>query len=543
MGLDSTDFQKPFIGVASCWTETMPCNYNHRLLTEHVKRGVRESGGLPLEFGTVAVSDNITQGTDAMRTSLVSREVIADSIELMGLSNHFDGLVCVVGCDKTVPGALMAIARLNIPTVVLYSGSMDAGSWRGADVSIQDVWEGIGLQSVGTISAEELRELESVACPGIGTCAGQFTANTMATALDFLGLTKFGAGDIPATHAAKPLAARDCGELIMHAVEEDTRPSSLLTRSAFRNAIAAVAATGGSTNAVLHLLAIASEAQVELTLDDFAEIGNRTPVVADLKPSGRYLAPDFYYAGGMKLLAKKLLAGDLVDGTAVNVEGLALAGIAADADERAGQDVIVDADQSPKSGSWLAVLRGNLAPDGAVVKVSGSARRQHVGPAQVFDTEEECAQAIAEGRVRAGDVLVIRFEGPAGGPGMREMLAVTSALVGTGLGESVALVTDGRFSGATRGLMVGHVAPEAAHGGPIALLQDGDEIAIDVDAATLDIHINSAELAGRAADWVNPLQSRALTGVLGRYADDVTSASQGAVTSRARQLTAGSDRA
>ena len=531
MGIGGRDFDRPFIGVATCWTETMPCNANHRALADHVKRGIRERGGVPLEFNTVAVSDNITQGTAAMSTSLVSREVIADSIELMGISNCFDGLVCVVGCDKTIPGALMAVTRLDIPSILLYSGSMGIGSWRGADVSIQDVWEAVGRHAIGELSDVELSELERAACPGIGTCAGQFTANTMATALDFLGLAEVGAGGIPAGSPEKRDAAARAGSLAVSAVEQGLTPSYVLKRGAVENAIAAVAATGGSTNAVLHLLALSCEAGHDLSLDDFERINARTPVIADLKPGGRYLAPHFHAAGGTALLARELLAARLIDGEMLTVEGRTLGEIAAEANEADGQHVVVRVDEPIKPAGAIAVLRGSLAPDGAVIKVSGSEKPRHSGPARVFDGEEACARAIAAGAVSAGDVLVIRYEGPSGGPGMREMLRVTAMLVGRGLGESVALVTDGRFSGATRGLMVGHVAPEAAHGGPLALVENGDVIEIDLPLRRLEVGVPTATLAKRRSRWHSPLQDRKIGGVLGKYAANVSSASRGATMS------------
>jgi dihydroxy-acid dehydratase len=507
----------------------MPCNWNQRELAGHVKAGIRAAGGTPMEFNTVSVSDGVSMGTEGMRASLVSREVIADSIELVARGHLLDGLVCLVGCDKTIPGAVMALARLDLPGLVLYNGSIGPGRFRGRDVTIQDVFEAVGAHAVGKLSAEELHELESVACPGAGACGGQFTANTMATVLEFLGISPGGLNGIPALHPSKPEAAERAGRLVMELVREDVRPSGILTREALENGIAAVAATGGSTNGVLHLLAIAREVGVPLVLDDIDRIAARTPVVASLKPGGRFVATDMFEAGGVGLVARELLKRGLVYGDAPTVDGRTLAGVAEAAEERPGQEVVVPIDTPLKPTGGLAVLYGNLAPEGSVVKLAGHERLHHRGPARVFDSEEACFAAVREQRLGPGDVVVIRYEGPAGGPGMREMLHVTAAIVGEGLGDAVALVTDGRFSGATHGLMVGHVAPEAVRGGPIAALEEGDTIVIDVEARTLSVELSEAELTARLAGWELP-PPRYADGVLAKYAALVSSASEGAVT-------------
>ena len=482
-----------------------------------------------MEFNTIAISDGVSMGTEGMRASLVSREVIADSIELVARGHLFDGLVCLVGCDKTIPAAVMALCRLDLPGVVLYSGSIAPGRWRGRDVTIQDVFEAVGRHAAGELSAEELHELEGVACPGAGACGGQFTANTMATAIDFLGISPAGLSGIPALHPDKVRAAEAAGEIALRAVRANLRPSDLISRAALENAITSLAATGGSTNGVLHLLAIAHEMGVELAIDDFDTIAERTPIVADLKPGGRYVATDLYEAGGSPLLMQRLLEAGLLHGDAPTITGETIAEIAARATEKTGQDVVLTADQPLKPTGGLAILRGNLAPEGCVVKLAGHERRFHSGPARVFDSEEHCFEAVRSRAIAAGDVVVIRYEGPAGGPGMREMLAVTAAIVGEGLGDSVALVTDGRFSGATHGLMVGHVAPEAARGGPLAALRDGDTVEIDVDARELRVLLSDDELGKRLADHVPP-PPRYRSGVFARYAATVASASLGAVT-------------
>jgi len=528
IGFDDEALARPLIGIATTWIETMPCNWNQRELARHVRRGILEAGGTPMEFNTVAVSDGVSMGTEGMRASLVSREVIADSIELVARGHLLDGLVCVVGCDKTIPAAAMALARLDLPGVVLYNGSIAPGRFRGRDVTIQDVFEAVGAAAAGRMSNADVHELEGVACPGAGACGGQFTANTMATVLEFLGISPAGLNDIPATDPAKHEAAYETGRIAMRVVRDDVRPSQILTRAALENAAAAVAATGGSTNGVLHLLAIAHELGIELELEDFDRIAERTPIVADLKPGGRFVATDLHAAGGVALVARELLRAGLVHGDAPNVDGRVLSEIASAVAETPGQEVVVPFDHPLKPSGGLAILRGNLAPEGCVVKLAGHERLHHRGPARVFDSEEDCFAAVKAKAVRPGDVVVIRYEGPAGGPGMREMLHVTAALVGEGLGEEIALVTDGRFSGATHGLMVGHVAPEAARGGPIAALRDGDVVTVDVESRELRVELSDEELAARIAA-VTPPEPRYATGVLARYARLVSSASEGAV--------------
>jgi dihydroxy-acid dehydratase len=528
-GFTDDDLARPLVGVATTWIETMPCNLNQRELARDVKRGIRAAGGMPVEFNTVAVSDGVSMGTAGMRASLVSRELIADSIELVARGHLLDGLVCLVGCDKTIPAAVMALARLDLPGLVLYNGSIAPGRFRGRDVTIQDVFEGVGAHAAGTLTPEDLHELESVACPGAGACGGQFTANTMATALEFLGISPAGANGIPALHPDKARAAEEAGRTALDLVRRDVRPSQILTREALENAIAAVAATGGSTNGVLHLLAIARELGIPLALEDFDAIAHRTPVVASLKPGGRFVATDLHEAGGVALVARELLRRELVHADAPNVDGRRLRDIAVAAVERPGQEVVVPIERPVKETGGLAILRGNLAPEGCVVKLAGHERLHHRGPARVFDSEEDCFTAVKARRIEPGDVVVIRYEGPAGGPGMREMLHVTAAIVGEGLGDSVALVTDGRFSGATHGLMCGHVSPEAARGGPIAALRDGDPVVVDVEARELRAELPDGELAARLADWRAP-EPRYADGVFAKYAALVSSASEGAVT-------------
>ena len=533
IGFTDDDLARPLVGVATTWIETMPCNYNQRELAEHVKRGVRAAGGTPLEFNTVSVSDAVSMGTEGMRASLVSREVIADSIELVARGHLLDGLVCLVGCDKTIPAAVMALARLDLPGLVLYGGSIAPGRFRGRDVTIQDVFEAVGAHAAGSMSASDLHELETVACPGAGACGGQYTANTMATALEFLGVSPAGVNGIPAVHPSKEAAAEEAGRLVMELVRDDVRPSQIVTRAALENAAASIAATGGSTNGVLHLLAIADELGIPFAIDDFDTISARTPIVASLKPGGRYVATDVYEAGGVALVARELLKRGLVHADARNVDGRSLGEIATSVDEREGQQVVVPIERPLKATGGIAVLRGNLAPEGCVVKLAGHERLHHRGRARVFDSEEECYAAVKARRIEPGDVVVIRYEGPAGGPGMREMLQVTGALVGEGLGDSVALVTDGRFSGATHGLMVGHVSPEAARGGPIAALADGDAVVVDVEARELRADLSADELEARLRDWAPP-PPRYTTGVFAKYAAAVSSASEGAVTRPAR---------
>jgi dihydroxy-acid dehydratase len=532
VGFSDADLRKPLVGVANTWIEIGPCNYHLRDLAAHVKEGIRAAGGTPMEFNTVSISDGITMGTEGMRASLVSREVIADSIELVARGNGFDGLVILVGCDKTIPAAAMALARLNIPGLVLYGGSIAPGRWNGREVTIQDVFEAVGAHAAGRLTDDELGRLEAAACPGAGACGGQFTANTMAIASEFLGIAALGSGSVPATDPTKAAVAREAGERAMMVVRKGIRPRDIITRKALENAIASVATTGGSTNAVLHLTAIAHEAGVELSLADFDRISARVPLLADLKPSGRFVATDLYAAGGSRLVARRLLEAKSIDGSALTVTGETLGAEAARAVETPGQDVVRPSTRPLNPTGGLVVLRGSLAPEGAVMKVSGALRQPglaHRGPARVFDSEEAAFDALERQAIKAGDVVVIRYEGPSGGPGMREMLAVTAAIVGAGLGDSVALVTDGRFSGATRGLMVGHVAPEAARGGPIAMVRDGDPIVIDAARRTLDIELDGDELRRRAAEWTCP-PPRYTHGVLAKYARLVSSAATGAVT-------------
>jgi dihydroxy-acid dehydratase len=533
VGLTDEDLARPLVGVSTTWIETMPCNLNQRALAQHVKRGVRAAGGTPLEFNTISVSDGVSMGTEGMRASLVSREVIADSIELVARGHLFDGLVCLVGCDKTIPAAVMALCRLDIPGLVLYNGSIAPGRFHGRDVTIQDVFEAVGAHAAGTLSTADLHELEGVACPGAGACGGQFTANTMSTALDFLGISPAGLNGIPALDPSKGEAAHRAGELAMELVRADLRPSHIVTRDALENAIASIAATGGSTNGVLHLLAIARELGIPFELEDFDRIAARTPVVASLKPAGRFVATDVHEAGGVALVARELLGRGLVHGDARNVDGRTLGEIAAAVVERQGQEVVVSIESPLKPTGGLAILRGNLAPEGSVVKLAGHERLLHRGPARVFDSEEACFAAVKEQRLAPGDVIVIRYEGPAGGPGMREMLHVTAAIVGEGLGDAVALVTDGRFSGATHGLMVGHVSPEAVRGGPLAALREGDTIVIDVEARELRVELSDDEIAARLRDWIAPAP-RYTDGVFAKYAALVSSASEGAVTAAPR---------
>ena len=529
VGFSDADLKKPLIGVANTWIEIGPCNYHLRDLAAHVKEGVRAAGGTPMEFNTVSISDGITMGTEGMRASLVSREVIADSIELVARGNGFDGLVVLVGCDKTIPGGVMALARLNIPGVLLYGGSIAPGHWHDRSVTIQDVFEAVGAHAAGTITDDDLCRLEADACPGAGACGGQFTANTMAIASEFLGIAALGSGSVPATDPAKAAVARAAGERVMDLVRKSVRPRDVITRAALENAIASVATTGGSTNAVLHLIAIAREAGMSLELADFDRISSRTPLLADLKPSGRFVATDLHAAGGSPLVAKRLVEAGAVDGSAPTVTGRTLAEEAAKAAETPGQQVVRPVAQALKKSGGLVILRGSLAPDGAVMKVSGTERAQHRGPARVFDSEEAAFEAVQTQAVKPGDVVVIRYEGPSGGPGMREMLAVTGAIVGAGLGDTVALITDGRFSGATRGFCIGHIAPEAAHGGPIAAVRDGDTIVIDVAARTLNLEVGDSAIKERLAAWRAP-QPRYPSGVMAKYARMVSSASLGAVT-------------
>jgi dihydroxy-acid dehydratase len=530
IGLTDADLAKPLVGIANTWIEAMPCNSHLRKLAEKVKEGVRAAGGTPLEFNTIAISDGETMGTEGMKASLVSREVIADSIELTGHGYLFDAMIALAGCDKTIPATAMGITRLNLPSLVLYGGSIQPGRFRGHDVTIQDVFEAVGAHAAGKMSDADLKEIESVACPGAGACGGQFTANTMAMALEFIGLTPIGLGNVPATDARKDDAAYRAGTLVMDLLRKGITPSKILTRQSFENAILSVVATGGSTNAVLHLLAMAKDAGVELRLDDFGDISAKTPLLADMKPWGKYTAVDLYNAGGTALLAKRLLDAGLLHRGQMTTSLKTLDEEALGAKERPGQDVIHAISNPIKDTGGLMILRGNLVPDGCVVKTSGHEQPHHRGPARVFDREEDAMDAAVNGRIKKGDVIIVRYEGPRGGPGMREMLGLTAALVGQGLGEHVALLTDGRFSGATRGLMAGHAAPEAARGGPIAIVAEGDQIVFDLAKKSLSIELSDAEIKARLAKWKAPAP-KYKTGVFAKYAALVSSASLGAVTS------------
>ncbi len=528
-GLQDDDFRKPLIGIANTWIEIGPCNYHLRELAVHVRDGIRAAGGTSLEFNTISISDGITMGTEGMRASLISREVIADSIELVTRGNLLDGLIVLVGCDKTIPGGVMALARLNIPGLVLYGGSIAPGQFEGHSVTIQDVFEAVGAHARGKMTDAQLKELECAACPGAGACGGQFTANTMALVCEFLGIAPMGLSSVPATNEAKAEAGVLAGKLTLELLKRNVTPSKIVTKAAIENAIAGVAATGGSTNAVLHLLAIAREADISLSIDDFDRISSQTPILADLKPGGRFVATDLYAAGGTPLLAKRMLEAGLLRGDCLTVTGRTLAEEAAQAKETSGQQVIRTKNNPIKLTGGLVILKGNLAPEGCVIKVAGHNTLNFRGPARVFDSEEAAFAGVENGQIKAGDVMVIRYEGPRGGPGMREMLAVTAALVGAGLGDSVALLTDGRFSGATHGLMAGHVAPEAAVGGAIAAVRDGDTIVFDIPNRTLRVEVTDAELQKRLASWQTP-KPRYANGVMAKYALLVSSASLGAIT-------------
>jgi dihydroxy-acid dehydratase len=529
IGFDDDALSRPTVGIANTWIEAMPCNFHLRGLAEHIKEGVRAAGGTPMEFNTVAISDGITMGTQGMKTSLVSREVIADSIELAVRGYQFDAVVALSACDKTIPGAVMALARLEIPSLMLYGGSIAPGHWRGRDVTIVDVFEAIGACAAGEMTEEELRELEGVASPGAGACGGMFTANTMACAFEAMGISPGGSSMVPAEDEEKPDVAERIGELVMKVLEDDLRPSSIITRESLENAIACVCASGGSTNVVLHLLAVAREAGIELSIDDFEQISRRTPLLADLKPGGRFVATDLYRAGGIPLILKRLDEAGLLHAGAPTVSGRTVGEEAAAAREADGQEVVRALSDPLKPEGGLAIVRGNLAPEGAVVKLAGTERKGQTGPARVFESEEECFRAVKDRRIEPGDIVVIRNEGPAGGPGMREMLQVTAAIVGEGLGEEVALITDGRFSGATRGLMVGHIAPEAVRGGPIAALRDGDEVTLDIEARRIDVDLAEDEIARRVERY-EPPEPPYRSGVMAKYAATVSSASAGAVT-------------
>lgn len=529
IGYTDEDLKKPIIGIANTWIGTMPCNFLLRDLAVKVADGIRKAGGTPMEYNTIAISDGITMGTEGMKTSLVSRDVIADSIELVARGHMFDGVIALVGCDKTIPGAAMALLRLNIPGVVLYGGSILPGHYHGRDLTVQDVFEAVGANAAGKISDEELLAIENTACPGAGACGGQFTANTMATVMEIIGLSPMGTAAVPQVDPRKNAVAERCGEVIMNAVKQNLLPRDIATRQAFENAIASVAASGGSTNAVLHLLAMAREAEVPLTIDDFQVISERTPLLVDLKPAGKFVAVDVDKAGGIPVIAKRLLDGGYADGSVMTVTGRTFAEEANAAKETPGQEVIHALSNPIKKSGGLVILRGSLAPDGCVIKVTGIERNQQRGPARVFESEEEAMAAVMHGKILSGDILVIRYEGPRGGPGMREMLGVTSAIVGAGLSENVALITDGRFSGATRGFCVGHVAPEAAVGGPIAAVEEGDIINLDIRNRKIDLEIPPDVLAARLKKWKAP-EPRYRTGVFAKYVALVGSASEGAVT-------------
>lgn len=528
-GLSPEDLDKPIIGVANTWIEIGPCNFHLRRLAAKVKEGIRAAGGTPLEFNTVSISDGITMGTEGMKTSLISREVVADSIELVSLGNMFDAVVALCGCDKTVPGTVMALARLDIPSLTLYGGSIMPGHFQGRDVTIQDVFEAVGQHAEGTITVEELDDLISKGCPGPGACGGQFTANTMATAVEMLGIAPMGSGSVPAAVDEKDQVAYEAGQLVMDMLAADRRPSQIITRKSLENAITSVAATGGSTNGILHLLAIAHEAQIPLTLEDFHAISQRTPVLADLKPGGQFVATDLYRAGGIPLLAKRLAEAGLLHTDELTVTGKTVGDEASQAIETENQKVVLPVDKPLKPTGGFAILRGNLAPDGCVIKLAGQDKTLHRGPVRIFEREEDTFAAIKGGRIKPGDVVAIRYEGPTGGPGMREMLGVTAAIVGAGLSEDVALLTDGRFSGATHGFMICHVAPEAAKGGPVAILEEGDTVVIDAVNRRLDVELSDAEIQARLEKW-NPPQPRYTRGVMAKYARSVSSASEGAVT-------------
>lgn len=529
IGFDDEDLAKPIIGVAHMWIETMPCNFNHRDLAAKVKEGIRAAGATPMEFNTISISDGVTMGTEGMKASLVSRDLIADSIELVGRGYLFDAVIAIVGCDKTIPGAAMGLIRLDVPSLILYSGSIAPGEHHGRKLTVQDVFEAVGANAAGRITNQELLEIENKACPGAGACGGQYTANTMAMVMEFIGLAVMGTGSVSAVDPLKEKTAYEAGKYIVDLLRRGTRPSDILNRQTFENAIAGVMATGGSTNAVLHLLAMAREAGVELTIDDFNAISDRTPMIADLKPGGKYTAIELSHAGGIGLVARRLVEGGYLDGSQLTVSGLTVAQESELADETPGQDVVYTTENPLKPNGGLVILKGNLAPEGSVVKLSGFERKKHQGPARVFEREEDAMHAVTSKQIKPGDVVVIRYEGPKGGPGMREMLGVTAAIVGEGLGESVALMTDGRFSGATKGLCVGHIAPEAFAGGPIAALREGDIVTIDLAARTLDVELTDEEIRQRLTEWKAP-EPRYKTGVFAKYSALVSSASEGAIT-------------
>ena len=530
IGFGDDDLSRPTVGIANTWIEAMPCNFHLRGLAEHVKEGVRAAGGTPLEFNSIAISDGITMGTEGMKTSLISREVIADSIELAARGYQFDAVIALSGCDKTIPGCVMALARLDVPSLMLYGGSILPGRWRGKDVTIQDVFEAIGKHATGEMSDDDLYELEGCASPGAGACGAQFTANTMASAFEVMGISPMGTSMVPAVAGAREQVARQTGELVIELLADDLRPSQVITKESLENAIATVCTSGGSTNGVLHLLAVANEAGIDLSIDDFDRISERTPLLGDLKPGGRFVAKDLYEAGGVGVLAKRLDEAGVLHRECITVTGKTIGEEVDAAQETPGQEVVRPLSDPLKPTGGLVILRGNLAPEGCVVKVAGEERRGHTGPARVFGSEEECFAVVERQGIKPGDVVVIRNEGPSGGPGMREMLQVTAALVGEGIGDQVALLTDGRFSGATHGLMAGHVAPEAIRGGPIAAVQDGDTITLDIDARRLDVDLSDDEIAKRVEAY-EPPEPHYKRGVMAKYAASVSSASEGAVTS------------
>lgn len=530
VGFSREDLSKPIIGIANTWTEIGPCNFHLRQIAEAVKEGIREAGGTPMEFNTITISDGITMGTEGMKASLISREVIADSVELVARGNLFDGLVAIAGCDKNMPGTVMALARLDIPSLMFYGGSIAPGHLNGKDLTVQDVFEAVGSHAAGKLDDAGLEAVEATACPGVGACGGQFTANTMAMACEFLGISPIGLSGVPAFLPDKLTAAREAGRLVMDLAKRGVKPSQIITPESLETAIASVAASGGSTNAVLHFLAIANEMGIPLSVDDFDRVSRNTPLVCDLKPGGQYVAVDYHAAGGSRLLAKRLIDAGLIDGSGINVTGKTLAEEASSAKESPGQKVIHTVAEALKPTGGLVILKGNLAPDGCVIKVAGHKRLEHRGPARVFDCEQDAFDAVESGKIKPNDVMVIRYEGPKGGPGMREMLAITAAVAGIPeLSNTVGLLTDGRFSGATRGLMAGHVAPEAAVGGPIAAVREGDIIHFDIPNRKLNVEISDAELANRLKTWKKPAP-RFARGVFAKYANSVSSASQGAVT-------------
>ena len=529
MGLTDEDLSKPMVGIANTWIETTPCNFHLRRLSEKIKEGVRAAGGTPIEYNTIAISDGITMGTEGMKTSLISREVVADSIELVARGHYFDAVIAISGCDKTIPGTVMALARLDVPSLMIYGGSIAPGRYENKDVTIQDVFEAVGKHAAGTMTAPQLCALENAACPNSGACGGQFTANTMSTAFAIMGISPIWANEVPAMSEKKDEVCFETGKLVIELLKKDLRPSKIITRKSMENAIAAVAMTGGSTNAVLHLLALARESGIKLSIEDFDKISSRTPLLGDLKPGGRFVASDLYEAGGFRLVAKRMLDAKILHKDCLTVTGRTIGREAAEAEEKSGQEVLRSLARPLKPTGGLVILKGNLAPEGCVLKVAGEDRLNFEGPAKVFNSEEEAFAAVKARKIKKGDVIVIRYEGPKGGPGMREMLAVTAALVGEGLGKEGGLLTDGRFSGATKGLMAGHVSPEAFDGGPIAAVKNGDIIRFDIPKRRLDVKLSAAEIRSRLKKWKAP-KPRYTSGVMAKYAKLVSSASKGATT-------------